>query len=538
MSQIHKLRTGRWARPSAANNEQPTLYFPAHQAADLHFPAYQASQRRRPWRWLVGLLLLACLLVGVGLVGAAMMFVASPLLLPGTQVMGTNVGLMTVNDTAVALGIEWQQQGLTLESDTETWQMAPAVIGIQLDALATAERAHAAGRSLDGLVKLATTGKLVVTPVYSLDTAVSAAALQALAPQMVRAPVNAGVQVVEGQARATLAAPGQELNLEATVAYLTTYQEAVLAYGRLPLSFTIIPPAISDVSGIIGQINQLLKATVTVTGYDPVSGETLTWELPPAVWGSWVSVALDPLNPGQWQWQLDSQSARAFWAEKSAGLGNGRYLDVDETLRDVTAALRHGETAVAARMYHSPTQYTVQYGDTLASIGRDMGIPYPWIQQANPGIDALSPGQVITVPSPDEMLPLPVVPHKRVIVSISRQTVQVFENSQLKWDWSASTGIASSPTAPGIFQVQSHEPNAYAANWNLWMPNFMGIYRPVPTSDFMNGFHGFPTRDGYNLLWTNNLGSPVTYGCILLSNENAQALYAWAEAGVVVEIQP
>jgi lipoprotein-anchoring transpeptidase ErfK/SrfK len=167
-----------------------------------------------------------------------------------------------------------------------------------------------------------------------------------------------------------------------------------------------------------------------------------------------------------------------------------------------------------------------------------VGLPYPWIQQANPGVTELSIGQNITIPSPDDLLPFPVVPHKRIIVSISQQTTQVFENGELKWEWLTSTGIAASPTAPGIFQVQTHVDNAYAANWNLWMPNFMGIYRPVPTSDFMNGFHGFPTRDGSNLLWTNNLGGPVTYGCILLSNENAQALYNWAEEGVVVEIRP
>jgi lipoprotein-anchoring transpeptidase ErfK/SrfK len=35
----------------------------------------------------------------------------------------------------------------------------------------------------------------------------------------------------------------------------------------------------------------------------------------------------------------------------------------------------------------------------------------------------------------------------------------------------------------------------------------------------------------------NSLGTRVTYGCILLSNENIQLLYQWAEAGVVVEIK-
>ena len=79
--------------------------------------------------------------------------------------------------------------------------------------------------------------------------------------------------------------------------------------------------------------------------------------------------------------------------------------------------------------------------------------------------------------------------------------------------------------------MQSHEEEAYAADWGLSMPYFMGIYRPVPTSDFMNGFHGFPTRDGASLLWTGSLGYPVTYGCILLDTQNAALLYEWAEPG-------
>jgi lipoprotein-anchoring transpeptidase ErfK/SrfK len=113
----------------------------------------------------------------------------------------------------------------------------------------------------------------------------------------------------------------------------------------------------------------------------------------------------------------------------------------------------------------------------------------------------------------------------------------VYESGGPKWEWLVSTGIESSPTAPGVFQVQTHEENAYASNWKLWMPYFIGIYRPVPTSDFLNGFHGFPTRGGSALLWTGNLGQPVTYGCILISTDNAIALYGWAQDGVVVEIR-
>jgi lipoprotein-anchoring transpeptidase ErfK/SrfK len=70
------------------------------------------------------------------------------------------------------------------------------------------------------------------------------------------------------------------------------------------------------------------------------------------------------------------------------------------------------------------------------------------------------------------------------------------------------------------------------------MPNFMGVYQPIPGADFTNGFHGFPTRGGGQLLWENSLGTRVTYGCILLSNTNIGLLYDWAEPGVVVEIMP
>ncbi len=89
---------------------------------------------------------------------------------------------------------------------------------------------------------------------------------------------------------------------------------------------------------------------------------------------------------------------------------------------------------------------------------------------------------------------------------------------------------------PGVFQVISHDDTAYAGNWNLYMPYFMSIYEAVP--GFYNGIHGFPWRNGSQILWENALGRRVTYGCILVSTRNAELLYAWAEDGVVTEIQP
>jgi lipoprotein-anchoring transpeptidase ErfK/SrfK len=288
----------------------------------------------------------------------------------------------------------------------------------------------------------------------------------------------------------------------------------------------------------VAQAAQLLANPLNINAYDPISNESLNWGLPPEEWGRWLVATPDSSSAIGLALTLDAGGLRSYLEGQADAVGANRYLKVDDAVEGIQQAVAQQNMNPVVRVYHHETQHTVQAGETFSSIGYDYGIPYPWIQAANPGVpENLSAGQVVTIPSKDDLLPYPVVPNKRVVVSISQQRTVVYENGQVKWDWPASTGINSSPTAPGIFQIQSHETNAYAANWDLWMPHFMGVYRPVPSSDFMNGFHGFPSRGGYQLLWQNSLGSRVTYGCILLDTNNAKLLYDWAEEGVVVEIQ-
>jgi len=241
----------------------------------------------------------------------------------------------------------------------------------------------------------------------------------------------------------------------------------------------------------------------------------------------------------QLTWSADEAAVAAFLREKSDSFGDERYVDLRVAVPAVVEAFTSRQTEVRLRVHHGEREHVVQPGETLSSIAFNYGMPYPWIQAANPGTgDALFVGDRLRIPSPDVFLPLPVVENKRILVSLSRQRVQVYENGQLKWDLPASTGLPSSPTSPGVFQIQSHEELAYASIWDLYMPWFMGVYRVAPGQDFMNGFHGFPSRDRRQFLWERNLGSPITYGCILISTENAKKLYDWAEEGVVVEIRP
>ncbi|HZW04789.1 MAG TPA: L,D-transpeptidase family protein, partial [Anaerolineaceae bacterium] len=190
-----------------------------------------------------------------------------------------------------------------------------------------------------------------------------------------------------------------------------------------------------------------------------------------------------------------------------------------------------------ALLHRPPTTRAVGPGDTLIKIAWDEGMPYWQILEANPDVDpdALTVGQTLTIPSKTDLLPLPVVWNKRIVISISSQRLWTYENGQQRSEHVISTGIDRSPTQPGVFQVQSHDVEAYASVWDLYMPHFIGIYEAWP--GFMNGIHGLPTLSNGRRLWEGALGRPASYGCIILPLDAAEDLFTWAEAGTVVEIQ-
>lgn len=496
---------------------------------------------RGPRLALVGLTLSSMLLVALVVTAAlvALLFYRSGRILPGVHAVGLDLSGKSRVEVAALLQQHWSSQTITLQAGNATWPVSPEALGLTLDTAATVQTAYQQGRSLETFKAYwRARGQIDLPPLWQFDPVRAEASLRQLAPQLEQPAQNATIRISEGRAEAVPAVPGRVLDVAATVKVLGRQPMQVLAEQRLALVAQLVQPAISDVSAAVDQANALLNHTLTLQTYDPIRNESAALTVSSAEWAGWLALELDPHDPSRVAWSVKTDQVQAFLAAQSAALELGRYLKLDEATTRLTEAIQSQQAAVRLRVYHHPGTYTVQAGQTLSSIAYEVGLPYPWIQAANPGLgNNLSPGQVLALPSPDELLPLPVVEDKRIVISLSQQKMWVYEAGGIKWEWPASSGIASSPTAPGVFQIQSHEQNAYAANWNLWMPHFMGIYRPVPTSDFMNGIHGFPSRGGAQLLWTDDLGRRVTYGCILISSENAATLYDWAEAGVVVEIQ-
>ena len=123
--------------------------------------------------------------------------------------------------------------------------------------------------------------------------------------------------------------------------------------------------------------------------------------------------------------------------------------------------------------------------------------------------------------------------NKYILVDISEQHMYVYEGDALLWSFVASTGM-NNATRVGSFQVQSKIPNAYGATWNIWMPNWLGIYW---AGGLENGIHALPILPGGARLWSGFLGSPVSYGCVVLGEYESSLLYEWAEIGTPVEIR-
>jgi lipoprotein-anchoring transpeptidase ErfK/SrfK len=122
---------------------------------------------------------------------------------------------------------------------------------------------------------------------------------------------------------------------------------------------------------------------------------------------------------------------------------------------------------------------------------------------------------------------------KYILVDISEQHLYAYDDEELVYSFVASTGLHNA-TAVGTFSVLDKIPNAYGSTWNIWMPNWLGIYW---AGGLENGIHALPILPNGAQLWEGFLGSPISFGCVVLGAYEAQLLYEWVEIGTPVEIR-
>jgi hypothetical protein len=123
--------------------------------------------------------------------------------------------------------------------------------------------------------------------------------------------------------------------------------------------------------------------------------------------------------------------------------------------------------------------------------------------------------------------------NKYILVDISEQHMYVYEGDMILYSFVASTGMDNA-TRVGSFSVLDKIPTAYGATWDLWMPNWLGIYW---SGSLENGIHALPILSNGTQLWAGFLGTPISFGCVVLGVEESQLLYDWVDVGTPVDIQ-
>ena len=504
-------------------------------------------------RWLLFTILLAAasLTIAVGVAAFAALNYGiryAGLIIGGVSVYGIDLGGLTVDQATEALAANLPTPAttpLTLRSGDLRWACQWSDLGLQYDPEATARMAYEVGR--EGTPEQQYTAQLQalvggrpLSPVIRLpDAAFAKSALEEMAPDLLVPPVNAGLTIQPDGITTTPAEPGRELDVEETVAVLPHAFEFGTEGLSLELLTRLIEPAILNPGPAQAQAEAILAEPFVLSATDDLFMFSKTWTITPEEMAGWLDTrAVEDEEGDRLVLTLDYEALHAAVENLSTQLTDDELaIEVEATAPVVRAAIEAGEHAASATLIHPPRIYTVQRGDTLMSIAAKHGYPAWRLVQANPelDIDRLQPGQEITIPSIDLLFPLPLIRDRRILIDISEQHLYAYEGDRLVYDYVASTGIRSSPTITGTFQVLSKDEEAYASSWDLLMPHFISVYESAP--DFMNGIHGLPTLSSGRILWQGYLGRPVSYGCIVLGLEEAATLYEWAELGTLVEIR-
>jgi len=463
---------------------------------------------------------------------------------PNVTVLDVDLGGLTADEAAerlaeVASG--YDAGSLILSDGARTWAVPWSEAGLRLDVDATVQRAFAVGRAERGIGNLLTIlsmreGRYEVTPAFTVDPVGVRSVLTGLAAEVAVPPSDATLRLEGDQLVAVPGQPGRVLDVDPTLDNIVAAVTHLGPDNQFALAFQPVAPRLADTNAVQAQAEEMLNRQVQISSYDWLTDETFTWTLARETVVTWLRVeqAEDGNSPSV---RIDEETVQATLAGLAAQMGNGRDFRLAEATRQVLDVFEAGGGTVEVGLTHPQRSYVVQAGDDLTSIAARFGVPPGLVAEVNPDIDLnlLRVDQELAIPSEDAVKPYAPVPGKRIVINIAEQRMQVYENDALIHEWPVSTGIARSPTYTGEFQILSKSENAYASQWDLWMPHFLAVYRAG--GDTYNGIHALPILSNGQRLWAGSLGSPCSYGCIILGIEEAELLYNWAEIGVPVTIE-
>ncbi len=480
------------------------------------------------------------------------------MILPGVTVMGVDVSRMSAEEAADKLRSELPSPEAIqapLQADTQTWHLKWSEVGqrYRIDEMVEAALEFSRRTPWQQRVLLTLGFRDAARPqqrdippdVTPADPTQIAARLEEIAAQVDTPPVDARLQIdPDGQLHARDGQVGQRLDLAVSVEQVQKALRESVAFAHLrelapiPLSIASIPPMRAAPEPAYSEARILLAKPFTLIVNDPLTGEPpvgyqAVFTAPVETLAGWL--ALYP-TPTHIELTIDRAAVSAWLEHVAPQVGEARILDQPATLDEMLIALETPVHQARAHIHHPTQVYTVQPGDTLFDIAYQFGFPQWHLEQANPEVEPglLNVGQQLTIPSIDVLFPHPIPPDKRIEIDLPTQRMHVFEQGQQVLTLTVSSGISSTPTIAGQFQILFKEAEAVAQRWNLEMPYFMGIYEEA--EGFYNGIHELPITAWGTRLSSGVLGWPASFGCIIVDEDEAQALFEWAEVGTLVRI--
>ncbi|MGC9520293.1 MAG: peptidoglycan binding domain-containing protein [Anaerolineae bacterium] len=489
---------------------------------------------------------LAVLLV-ISVVGGALLVGAHyrDRIMPGVTVAGVDLSDHTRESARVRVAATLppsQEQSLTLVVADRTWQLPWTEVGQRYDIESAIDAAMQAKRErpwwLSILMALDPSEVAITVPFISADPEAVEAFVARVAAEAAIPPRDASLTIKDGQA---IGAPGENgRELEITAATSQVLDALSAGEARVELEPDPISPDITTPEPALSHAEALLSRPFVLVVEDPLTRgpEEDPYRAEFSAEPKRVSSWLQPVRSGDhFELRYNAEAVRQWLQEIAPLLGEERSLKIDATANHMlSVALPEGKHRATAQLEHPPRMYVVQPGDTFYDIAFNHGFPQWHLERANPDVDpsVIDVGQVITIPSIDVLFPHPLVDGKRIEIDLPTQTLRAYEDDTLVFEFRVSSGISSTPTLAGQFQILFKEEMAFAQRWSLDMPFFMAFYEEG--EDFYNGIHELPITSYGTRLSPGVLGYPASYGCVIVDEGDAEALFRWAEIGTLVKV--
>jgi hypothetical protein len=488
-----------------------------------------------------GLLALVALCMVVLIIVLAYPVVYGNRIYPGVSVDDVPLGGLTVEEATSLLSDRLPDpeiQGVELRAGDHSWRLSWAEMGQGYAIVGTATAAYRVGRDGPWIEQVLSpwrirrTGRSMEPHAVPASEAKVQARLEEVASLIYAPPIDAQLHISAEGVTSAPSQPGRALDVEASSASLLQG----LRDGATEVELTLVdlPPRLLEPEPAATLARSLLAEPFTLLAEDPLTDYHSEFRAPQTEVARWLEAV--PVGE-KMLLELDEGAVRNWLLGVAPQLGSERILDVEETLTRTLGALNAGEHQARSAIRHPEGTYVVQPGDVLFDIAYRHGFPQWRVEEANPDVapDELLIGMELTIPSIDVLFPEPLVPGKRIEIDLPEQRLRAYEDDAQVFEFTCSSGISTTPTIAGQFQVLFKEPQAYAQRWSLEMPYFMAIYYEGP--DFANGIHELPIRDDGHRLWAGYLGWPASYGCIILDIGDAERLYSWAPVGTLVRIE-